>query len=113
MSLAIRTARPGDEGLVLAFIRKLADYERLAQEMVADEERIANSLFAATPKVFCDIAEWDGEPAGLRCGSTTIRPFMPATASISRICSSSLTIAGRDRQGIDQEISRGAASMRD
>jgi len=64
MSLAIRAARPGDERLVLAFIRKLAEYEKLLDEVVADEVLIGKSLFGLEPKVFCDIAEWSGEPAG-------------------------------------------------
>lgn len=62
---AVHPLRPaGDEGLVLAFIRKLADYEKLAHEVVADEALIGQSLFAPHPKAFCDIAEWEGMPAG-------------------------------------------------
>jgi GNAT superfamily N-acetyltransferase len=64
MSLSIRSARPGDEAVVLAFIRKLAEYEKLSHEVVADEMLISQSLFAPEPKVFCDIAMWGGEPAG-------------------------------------------------
>ena len=30
----------------------------------ATEEQIAAALFSAQPRLFCDIAEWDGEPAG-------------------------------------------------
>lgn len=64
MSLAIRSARPGEGGLVLAFIRALAEYERLAHAMEATEEVIETALFGENPRVFCDIAEWDGVPAG-------------------------------------------------
>jgi len=64
MSLAIREARPGEAGLVLAFIRKLADYEKLAYEAVASEADIAEALFGATPRCRCDLAFWNGEPAG-------------------------------------------------
>jgi GNAT superfamily N-acetyltransferase len=64
MSLSIRSARPGDETLILDFIRKLAEYEQLLDEVVADEAQIAASLFGVQPKVFCDIAEWDRKPAG-------------------------------------------------
>ncbi len=64
MSLAIRPAAVKDARLVLAFIRELAAYERLAHEVDADEAAIAAALFAEAPRVFCDIAEWAGEPAG-------------------------------------------------
>jgi len=64
MSLTIRPAAPADAGLVLAFIRELAEYERLAHEVVATERDIAEALFGPTPRVFADIAEWNGDPAG-------------------------------------------------
>ncbi|CAN5146523.1 GNAT family N-acetyltransferase [soil metagenome] len=64
MSLVIRAPEPRDAGLVTAFIRKLAAYEKLAHEAEASEAMIAKALFAPHPKVFADIAEWDGAPAG-------------------------------------------------
>ena len=66
MSLAIRPARPGEAGLVLSFIRELAEYEKLAHEVEATEVAIAGALFCASPLVYCDIAEWNGEPAGFQ-----------------------------------------------
>lgn len=65
MSVQIRPARHGDAALVLAFIRELADYERRAHEVDADAAMIDAALFGASPRVFCDIAEWDGSPAGM------------------------------------------------
>lgn len=64
MTLVIRQAVPGEEDLILRFIRELAAYEKLHHEIVADRTLIAQSFFAAVPRVYCDIAEWDGEPAG-------------------------------------------------
>ncbi len=64
MSLAIRPARPGDAALALSFIRELAEYERLAHEVDATLEGISAALFGERPRVFADIAEWRGEPAG-------------------------------------------------
>ncbi len=64
MTLAIRPVKSGEEGLVLSFIRKLADYEKLAHEVVATDADIRESLFGATPRCQCDLAWWNGEPAG-------------------------------------------------
>ena len=60
----IRPAAPADAGLVLALIRELAEYERLADEVDATEAMIEAALFGSHPRAFCDIAEWDGEAAG-------------------------------------------------
>ena len=64
MTLVLRTARPGDEGLVLSFIAALAEYEKLSHEAVATEADIAATLFGPNPRAFCDIAEIDGQPVG-------------------------------------------------
>jgi len=63
-SLLIRRARPGEAGLVLSFVRELAEYEKLLHEMEATEADIDAALFGANPRLFCEIAEWDGMPAG-------------------------------------------------
>lgn len=60
----IRPATADDAGQVLAFIRELADYERLSHEVVADEASIRSTLFGAEPQAFVLIAECDGETAG-------------------------------------------------
>src|ERR1700748_1753618 len=64
MSLNIRRALPGEAGLVLSLVRELADYEKLLHEVEATEADIAAALFGAHPRLFCEIAEWDGEVAG-------------------------------------------------
>jgi len=63
--LSIRPARPADRELVFAFVRELADYEKLAHEVDAAPADIEQALFAPHPRVFCDIGEWQGEAAGL------------------------------------------------
>lgn len=63
--LSIREARPGDAALVLRFIQELADYEREPDAVVATEAMLDEALFGSNPRIFCDIAEWDGEPAGM------------------------------------------------
>lgn len=64
MSLSIRPAVPADAALVMQLVRALADYEKLLHEVEATEETLAAALFGPNPRVFCDIAEWDGQPAG-------------------------------------------------
>jgi GNAT superfamily N-acetyltransferase len=65
MTIAIRPVRPGEAGLVLAFVRELADYEHLLDAVDATEAMIDAALFGPSPRVFCDIAEWDGAAAGV------------------------------------------------
>jgi len=64
MSLFIRRARPDDVGVVHALIRELAEYEKLTHEVEATEADIGEALFSGTPRLTCDLAEWNGEVAG-------------------------------------------------
>lgn len=45
MSTAFRKAAPGDEGLILSFIRELAEYERMSDEVIATEELLKEWIF--------------------------------------------------------------------
>ena len=60
----LRPATREDVPLILHFIRGLAEYERLAHECIATEERLAHTLFGATPAAEVQLAFVDGEPAG-------------------------------------------------
>lgn len=62
--LTIREARSADNTLIFEFVCELAHYEKLGRAVDATPEMIAAALFAKEPRVFCDIAEWDGVPAG-------------------------------------------------
>jgi GNAT superfamily N-acetyltransferase len=62
--LVIRPATPTDAALIIGLIRDLADYEKLLHAVEATEADIARDLFGPTPRVFCDIAEADGQPVG-------------------------------------------------
>ena len=64
MSVTIRPARPADARLIYSLVRELADYERLAHEVDSTEAQIAAALFGEQPRLFCHIAEWDGEAVG-------------------------------------------------
>src|SRR6202049_2989798 len=75
MALIIRRARPDEAGLVLSLVRDLAEYEKLLHEVEATEAGIAAALFGAHPLLFCEIAEWKGEPAGVTIGCVNFSPF--------------------------------------
>lgn len=60
----LRFATAADVPLVLELIRGLAEYERLAGEVVADEATLAAHLFGARPAAEVVIAEHEGAPAG-------------------------------------------------
>ncbi len=64
MSIRIREAEPKDGPLIYELVRELAEYERLSHEVDATEQQLVEALFSAPSRLFCDIAEWDGEPAG-------------------------------------------------
>lgn len=64
MTLNIREAQPGEEALVLGFIRKLAEYEKLLPEVAATEADLRAALFGPNPRCWCDLAFWNGQPAG-------------------------------------------------
>ncbi|MHB8528842.1 MAG: GNAT family N-acetyltransferase [Caulobacteraceae bacterium] len=64
MSLIIRPAVKSDAALVLAFIRELAAYERLLDEVKTSEADVRAILFVDSPRAYCDIAVADGEPVG-------------------------------------------------
>jgi diamine N-acetyltransferase len=64
VSLIIRPARQEDSALIFELVCELADYEKLRADVDATPQTIAAALFAPVPRLSCDIAEWDGEPAG-------------------------------------------------
>ena len=62
--ITLRPAAMTDIPHILAFIRELGEYEKLAHEVVADETTLATQLFGERPAAEVIIAEVDGEPAG-------------------------------------------------
>jgi|TARA_B110000263_G_C15150342_1_gene437550 GNAT superfamily N-acetyltransferase len=61
-NLKIRPATEADVPLLLEFIRALAEYEKLLDEVVATEESVLESLFGEKPAAEALIGEWEGEP---------------------------------------------------
>jgi GNAT superfamily N-acetyltransferase len=73
--LVIRPAVPGDAALVVQFIAALAAYEKLSHEAKASEADIVRDLFGDNPRVFCEIAEWEGQPVGFTLWFYTYSTF--------------------------------------
>jgi len=62
--LSIRAADQADAALIFALVCELADYEKLRSDVATTPQTLAAALFVNEPRLFCDIAEWNGEPAG-------------------------------------------------
>ena len=75
MVLVVRDAVRADARLIVKFVEDLADYEKLRHEAVATVADIERELFGTSPKVFCQIAEWDGAPAGFALWYYTFSTF--------------------------------------
>ncbi|WP_376091069.1 GNAT family N-acetyltransferase [Roseomonas sp. CCTCC AB2023176] len=74
--LLLRDAVPADVPVVARFVRRLAEYERLAHEAVGTEEDFARALFAEPRRAGCILAEWSGEPAGFALYHWTFSTFL-------------------------------------
>lgn len=74
--LAIRFAVPDDAAAILAFIRELAEYEKLLHEVVADETAIRATLFGAQPAAEVLIAELATTPVGFALFFQTYSTFL-------------------------------------
>ena len=75
MSLVIRPATVDDAATIVRFIQALAAYEKLSHEAKATQDDIVRDLFGTAPKVFCEIAEWAGEPVGFALWFYTYSTF--------------------------------------
>lgn len=61
----IRAATKADVSIILSFIKKLADYERLAHEVVANEETLRETLFGRRRTAEVAIGYFNREPVGV------------------------------------------------
>jgi GNAT superfamily N-acetyltransferase len=62
--LEIRSATKSDVPVILSFIKKLADYERLSHKMVATEELLRKTLFGRQRTAEVAIGYYKKEPVG-------------------------------------------------
>ena len=74
-SLKIRPATEADVPLLIEFIRALAKYEKLLDQVVATEESVLESLFGEKPAAEALIGEWEGEPAAFAVYFRNFSPF--------------------------------------
>ena len=75
LPLRLRAATAEDVPQILAYIRQLAEYERLAHEVEASEADLRAHLFGPRPAAEVLLAEWQGEPAGFALFFTTFSTF--------------------------------------
>ena len=64
MNTAIRPVTEADVPVLLAFIRELAEYEKLAHEVSANEEQLRATLFGPRPFAEALLTYVDDDPAG-------------------------------------------------
>ena len=76
MEYELRLAGSQDVAEIVAFIRELAEYEKLAHEMVATEEMIHESLFGPQPSAEVVIASVDERAAGFALFFTNFSTFL-------------------------------------
>src|SRR6185312_11138681 len=76
MDVTIRIARADDCVTILAFIRDLAEYEKLAHEVIADEAALRATLFGTRPAAEVLIAERAGEAVGFALFFTSYSTFL-------------------------------------
>mgnify|MGYP003920907537 FL=1 len=72
----IRQATELDCATILRFITQLAEYEKLAHEVVADEKKLAATLFGDNPSAEVLIAEYDTKPVGFALYFTNYSTFL-------------------------------------
>jgi GNAT superfamily N-acetyltransferase len=79
VSLRIAPAVENDVPIILGFIRKLAEYEKLSHLVVATEENIREHVFGTNPVAEVLLAFWDGEPVGFALYFRNFSTFLGQT----------------------------------
>jgi GNAT superfamily N-acetyltransferase len=74
--IQIRPATPADVPLILTFIRELAEYEKLADRVVATDRDIHAALFGERPVAEAIIGSLDGESVGYALFFPTFSTFL-------------------------------------
>jgi GNAT superfamily N-acetyltransferase len=77
-SFTFRDAAPGDETLILDFVRELAAYENLLHEVRATADGLRAALFGPRPFAEALLVERAGEPVGFSLWHYTFSTFAGA-----------------------------------
>lgn len=74
--MSVRPAEKRDVGVIMGFIKELAEYEGLAHEVIADETSLERFLFGQHPVAEALIAEFQTTPIGFALYFTTFSTFV-------------------------------------
>ena len=72
---SIRLAQKKDVKTIMGFIKSLAEYEKLSDEVVANEQSLGEYLFGNHPYAEVLIAEYDMKAVGFALFFTHSQPF--------------------------------------
>jgi len=78
-ALRIAAATEGDVPFILQFIRGLAEYEKLSDEVEATEDGLREALFGSNPVAEVLLAYWADEPAGFALYFRNFSTFLGKT----------------------------------
>jgi len=76
MSVEIVPARESDVPVILDFIRQLAEYEKLSDQVSASEELLRTNLFGTQPSAEVIFAESNGRKVGFAIFYTNFSTFL-------------------------------------
>jgi GNAT superfamily N-acetyltransferase len=74
--IQIRPGSSNDVPLILAFIRELAEYEKMSDDVVATEDRLRSALFGERPFAEVIIASLEGVPVGFALFFSNFSTFL-------------------------------------
>jgi GNAT superfamily N-acetyltransferase len=72
----VREAIPADVSLILSFIRKKAEFDKVPHWVEATEDRLLSELFCQNPKAFVIFAEINNETVGFAICFFTFSSFL-------------------------------------
>ena len=81
--VTFRNAERKDTGLILQFVKELAAYEDMSDDVIADESILETWIF---DKQKAEVLLWTGRKSVLHCSSITFLPFLDGQAFIWRTC---------------------------
>lgn len=97
--LTFRFAEEADAGTILSFIKALAEYEKLADQVVATEELLREWIFQKG-KAEVLFAVKDGREIDFPCSSITSPPSWVGRVSIWKTCSFSRSTGAGDMAAV-------------